>query len=240
MVKDLVLLLTGTVDPNNMTFTKLLDIDTRRAQYIEAIRFWLKKVNFPIVFVENSGNDLSSIFSAEVNSGRISIYSFDGNKYDRKLGKGYGELLCIEYAFEHCEIIRNADFVFKVTGRHKILNFQTFVKQVINDPEINLLVNFYGFLKNCDSKIFGFSPRFIPDYLLKHKETLNDTDWVFFENALSSAALEAISREYNFRPLTEAARISGSSGTMGIKYKSNYFSWLKTKAAEIGRYNAYK
>ena len=240
MARDFVLLLTGTVDPNNMTFTKLLDKEIRRKQYVEAIQYWLGHVNFPIVFIENSGYDLSPGFQKEIAEGRIMMHTFDGNNYDRTLGKGYGELSCIETAFEQFEVLRNARFVFKVTGRHKVLNFERYVKQVNDDAEIDLLVNFYGFLKYCDSKIFGFSPRFIPDYLLRHKKSLNDSEWVFFENALASAALESISQEYNFKPLNEVARISGSSGTLGIKYKSNYFSWLKSRAADIGRYNAYK
>ena len=240
MAKDLVLLLTGTIDPNNMAFTKLLDIESRRSQYIDAIRFWLKQVDFPIVFVENSGNDLGQVFAQEISAGKMLIYTFDGNNYDREIGKGYGELLCIEYAYKNCELIRKAGFIFKVTGRHKVLNFNSFVKQVEGEPEINILVNFYGFLKNCDSRVFGFTPLFIPDFLLKQKETLNDSNWVFFENALCIAALEAISKDYHFRPLNEVARISGSSGTLGISYNSSYLSWLKSKMMTFGRYNAFK
>lgn len=240
MAKDFVLLLTGTVDPNNMSFTKLLDKEVRRTQYIEAIRFWLGHVNFPIVFIENSGNDLSAGFAKEIAEGRIMMYSFDGNNYDRALGKGYGELSCIEAAYEKFEKLRNATFVFKVTGRHKVLNFHTYVKQVQEDDKIDLLVNFYGFLKNCDSRIFGFVPRFIPDYLVKTKGLLNDTKLFFFENALAAAALEALAGEYHFKPLIELARINGSSGSLGFNYKSNYFSWIKSRLENIGRFKAFE
>jgi hypothetical protein len=240
MARDFVLLLTGTVDPNNMTFTKLQDKEVRRKQYVEAIRYWLEHVNFPIVFVENSGYDLSPGFQKEIAEGRIMMHTFDGNNYDRTLGKGYGELNCIEIAYEQFERLRNAGFVFKVTGRHKVLNFPTYVKQMQDDADAHLLVNFYGFLKSCDSRIFGFVPRFIPEYLVKRKDSINDTKMVFFENALSAAALEAIADSYNFRPLIELARISGSSGTMGINYKSNYFSWVKSRLENLGRYKAFK
>ncbi|MEO6915222.1 MAG: hypothetical protein ABI151_05765 [Chitinophagaceae bacterium] len=227
MARNFVLLLTGTIDPDNMAFTKLLDKDSRRAQYLDAIRFWLEKIDFPIVFVENSGNDLSAEFSKEIAERRIGVYTFNGNEYNREIGKGYGEMLCIEHAFQHSPEIKNAGFIFKATGRHKVLNFETYRKQVAEDEEINLLINFYGFLKNCDSRFFGFSPDFVPRFLSKHKGNLNDSDWVFFENVLSSAALEAIAQEYNFRPLREYLRIDGSSGTLGIKYNSGYLSWFK-------------
>jgi hypothetical protein len=197
-------------------------------------------VNFPIVFVENSANDLSAHFQKEIAEERLLMHSFDGNSYDRALGKGYGELSCIETAFEQFEVLRNAGFVFKVTGRHKVLNFERYVKQVNDDAEIDLLVNFYGFLKYCESRIFGFVPRFIPEYLLATKATLNDTDWVFFENALSAASLRALAAEYNFRPLAELPRVSGSSGTLGMNYNSNYFSWIKSKVLAFGRYKAFR
>lgn len=240
MARNFVLLLTGTIDPNEMAFTKLLDKNSRRSQYIKAIGFWLKKVDFPIVFVENSGNDLSAHFSREIEQARISVYTFNGNEYNRAIGKGFGEMLCIEHAFEHSPEIRKAGFIFKATGRHKVLNFETYRKQVEEDKEISLLVNFYGFLKNCDSRFFGFTPDFVPRFLSRHKNNLNDSEWIFFENILSSAALEAIAQDYNFRPLCEYLRIEGTSGTLGVKYNSGYLSWFKNNLGNLRKYNAFK
>ncbi|MBE7170898.1 MAG: hypothetical protein INR73_09930 [Williamsia sp.] len=227
MGKKVVLLLTGTVNPNNMAFTKLQDVESRKAQYIDAIRFWIKKVDLPIVFVENSGYDLSHVFEEEVASGRLQILSFQGNNYARHLGKGYGELLILEHAYKNSAIVQQADFIFKVTGRHKILNFSTFLNQYLKCPDTHLIVNFYRFLTNCDSRFFGFVPSFIPDYLIHYQDVVNDSKDIFFEGILACAALQAISKGHNFRPLENLPRIKGSSGTFGFKYNSNYLSWLR-------------
>ena len=157
MGKQVVLLLTGTVNPNNMSFTKLLDADSRKAQYLEAIRFWLKRVDVPIVFVENSGYSLAPFFEKEIAANKLEMLDFEGNNYTRNLGKGYGELLILEYAYLHSKKIREADFIFKVTGRHRILNFSSFLKQYKQCSDIHIMVKFYGYLKNCDSRFFGFS-----------------------------------------------------------------------------------
>ncbi len=227
MGKKVVLLLTGTINPNNMSFTKLQDADSRKAQYIDAIRFWLKKSDLPVVFVENSDTSIASYFEPETASGRLELLHFQGNNYTRKLGKGYGELTILEYANCHSRWIKEADFVFKVTGRHKILNFDTFYAQFMGSPDISVMVNFYGFLKNCDSRFFGYIPSFLPDYLIHYKDVVNDSNEIYFETILSNSVHEAIADGYKFRPFQNLPRIQGSSGTFGIRYKSNFFSWFR-------------
>lgn len=227
MGKKVVLLLTGTINPNNMSFTKLQDADSRKIQYIDAIRFWLKKVDLPIVFVENSNTSIASYFKAEIAADRLELLHFQGNDYTRNLGKGYGELLCLEHANCQSRHIREADFIFKVTGRHKILNFAAFYNQFVSCPDISVMVNFYGFLKNCDSRFFGYLPALVSDYLIHYKDVVNDSKDIYFETILSNSVHKAIADGYKFRPFRSLPRIQGSSGTFGIKYKSNYFSWLR-------------
>ena len=238
MGKQVVLLLTGTVNPNNMSFTKLLDVDSRKAQYLEAIRFWLKKVDVPIVFVENSGYSLASYFEKEIAANRLEMLDFEGNNYTRNLGKGYGELLILEYAYLHSKKVREADFIFKVTGRHRILNFSSFLKQYEQYSDMHVMVKFYGFLKNCDSRFFGFVPSFIPDYLVNYKDVVNDSKDIFFENILS--VHQAIASGYNFRPFKTLPRLQGSSGTFGVKYNSNYFSWLRHNTEYLLKHSIFK
>lgn len=240
MGKQVVVLLTGTVNPNNMAFTKLLDVETRKAQYIEAITFWLKKVSLPIVFVENSGYDFTPSFEKEVAEKRLQVLNFQGNNYDKNLGKGYGELMCLQYAYEHAACISKADFIFKITGRHKLLNFDTFMNQYQNYPDLHLMLNFYKFLTNCDSRFFGFVPSFLPDYLIHYKDVVNDSKHIYFEGILACAALQAVSKGYNFRPLENLPRIKGISGTFGRKYNSSYLSWLRHNTSYLLTQSVFK
>ena len=64
----IVILLTGTVNPQNKHFTALTDADRRRNDYIETIRHYLQSYPYPVVFSENSGEDLSPYFESEIKS----------------------------------------------------------------------------------------------------------------------------------------------------------------------------
>ncbi|RYZ23735.1 MAG: hypothetical protein EOO10_20840 [Chitinophagaceae bacterium] len=66
-----------------------------------------------MLFVENSGADVSPLFQEEINNGRLEVITFIGNNYDRKLGKGYGEIRIIEKALNDSCFLKNADFFNK-------------------------------------------------------------------------------------------------------------------------------
>lgn len=227
--KNAVLLLTGTVNPGGMVLTAIQDVEVRKNQYLEAIRFWLKTTDLPIVFVENSGTDLSGYFQDEIARGVLEMRHFNGNNYDKQLGKGIGELRCLEYACAHSPTIQQAAFVFKVTGRYKVLNFSTFLKEYRTEQAPDLLVDFKWNLSFCDSRFFGFSPQFVPDFLSNQGGVINDSAGVYLEHALSKAALTAIAAGYAFRPFRTLPRIEGYSATVGVRYNSAYLHWLRYK-----------
>lgn len=229
MNKSVVVLLTGTINANNMAFTQLQDAELRKNQYVEAIRFWTKLSGITVVFVENSSADLSSYFQKEIETGLLELLSFNGNEFDRSLGKGYGELKCLEFAYRNSRFIKYADFVFKSTGRYKLLNFSSFLDTYTTDPNVNLLVDFKWNLTFCDSRFFGFAPAFIPDFLLKFESIVNDSKGIYFEHILCKAALTAIANDYIFKPLATLPRIEGYSGSSGAKYNSNFLHWFRYK-----------
>jgi hypothetical protein len=89
---EYILLLTACINPDGMPFTCLADVGVRKKQYIEALNFYLKNTTRKIVFVENSGTDISSSFKDFQH--RIEFLCFDGNLcFDKRKGKGYGEAL---------------------------------------------------------------------------------------------------------------------------------------------------
>lgn len=84
-----ILLLTGCINPDGMPFTSLTEKSIRRSQYLSAIDFYLTKTNFPIIFAENSGTDLSDSYTQYIDKKRLEILSFNGNK-NKKKEKGMG------------------------------------------------------------------------------------------------------------------------------------------------------
>ena len=92
--------MTGCVNPGKMPHTVLVDKDRREKQYISAIHFYLNNTPFKIVFVENTGTDLSSFFKESIAEYRCEFITFYGNYFDEKFGKGYGEGIILKEAFE--------------------------------------------------------------------------------------------------------------------------------------------
>lgn len=223
---SLILFLTGCINPNGMSYTVLQDPNARKNQYIDTIRFYLRKTNLKILFVENSGNDISEVFGKEIDNNRLEILTFYGNEYDRSLGKGYGEMLIMEYANQHSRFIKNTDFVFKITGRYKILNINMFIKKYHEKQFVNdIIINLKPGLTWADSRFFGFKPNFLNDYLLSYKEIVNDRISINFENALAKAALDSITNDGDYGKFNIYPRYSAVIGTTGKKYNDSIIYW---------------
>ena len=106
-----IILLTSCVNPNCMPFTALSDINVRKQQYLDALRFYVNNTPLPIVYVDNSNVDIKeyNVISNIVDD-RLELLSFDGN-HDKKHGKGYGESEIIDYAIQHSNIINSNKFL---------------------------------------------------------------------------------------------------------------------------------
>lgn len=219
-----ILFLTGCVSPNGMHFTDLQDIDERRQQYIDAINFYLTNTSARILFVENSGVDLSSNFQTEINAGRMEILTFNGNDYDRSLGKGYGEMKIIEHALKASRFLAEASFVFKVTGRYKVLNIRSFLLQHEQVPQINVIADLKLKRQYVDSRIFGCTPSFYI-YLLQYRHDVNDSQSYFFEKALFCGLLDALKSGYSYDPFKAKPRFQGISGTDNKAMKHSMLFW---------------
>jgi len=221
----IVVLLTGTINPGQMGLTRLLNPEDRRKQYVTSINFWLTTTSLPIVFVENSNSDISVSFQHEIAAGRLEVLTFSGNDYPTHLGKGIGEMNCMQYAHQYSQFINQAEFIFKVTGRHQLLNFNAYYKHLLQhsyDVTADLKAN----ISFADSRFWGYKTDFFRKYLIVYQEMLNDSEGYFFEHALNKAVLHAIADGMQYSPFRYAPRIKGMSGTFNESYNSSYLLWL--------------
>lgn len=220
-------MLTGCIDPNNMSFTKLQDIDTRKKHYLESIKYYLNETNLSILFVENSGYDISDSFVPEVNSGRLEILTFNGNNYNRLLGKGYGEMLILEYASTFSNLFKTADFIFKITGRYRVLNIQSYINYYfINKNSFDILINFKPDLSFVDSRFWGAKSLFFTESLIKYKDIIDDSNSIHFEHALCKAVHDFINNGFIYSGLNHYPRYSGIYGTDGSRYNDSWLHWI--------------
>lgn len=142
MSKKVSILLTSSIDTSNCILTSRSDIETRKNDYINTIDKYLKFTQFDIIFIDNSNYDLSFIrekFCEQLD--RIEIISYNGNNYDRELGKGYGELEIIHHCISNSDKLKNQSHIIKSTGRYFISNLEYLIKNI----DINQY-NFVGFL----------------------------------------------------------------------------------------------
>lgn len=128
--KNVLLFLTACVTPNGMTFTVLQNPRIRLEQYLKSVTYYLTVTDFDILLVENSGHDFIPYFEKYVKNKRIEILSFEGNDYDKCLGKGYGEGVIIKYAFNHSSFIKSHNYIVKITGRHIVTNIEQILSSV--------------------------------------------------------------------------------------------------------------
>ena len=220
------ILLTGCINPDGMAFTKLQNPEIRKAQYLEAIKFYLQETSNKILFIENSNTDISSEFVNEEYKQRLEFIVFAGNNYDKKLGKGYGEMLILKYAFKHSNFINEASTICKITGRYKILNI---VRLLIHYQkcQCDLMVDLLNQMKYSDSRIFMAKKMFFEEYLFKLEDEVNDSKGFYFEHALKNAVLLSLMDNRDYLPFKYLPRIVGTSGTDDINYNHSFFKWIK-------------
>lgn len=116
-MNEQVILLTACINPNGMAYTVLQDSDERLRQYRVALDWYLQHVKNKIVFVENTGYDISHFYEESIATGKLEVLTFQGNNFDKSKGKGYGEALIIEHALQHSKFLKNYVNIIKITGR---------------------------------------------------------------------------------------------------------------------------
>jgi hypothetical protein len=212
-----VILLTGCINPNGMSYTSLNNIEEREVQYVNAIRHYLKNTNYPVVFVENSGTDISYYFREYVESAQLECITLHGNQNKEK-GKGYGECEIIRHAIENSRIILSSNEVriVKITGRLIILNICPIIRfHGIFTSKRTTLCMINSDLSFPDSRIIMAHIDFYKEFLL-YQEKINDSQGYFFEHALCDIIKN--NRQYPFSPFFLHPQIIGISGSTGKQY----------------------
>lgn len=213
----MILLLTGCINPSGMVYTSLNNPKEREIQYVNAIRYYLSNTHYPIVFTENSGTDISQLFTDSIKSGRMEFLTFNGNQ-NKERGKGYGECEILQYALEH-SILINTDRnkrIAKITGRLIIRNIQSIIRwHTLFTSQHTTLCSFNSDLSFPDSRFIIASTVFYHTFL-KKKDYINDSAGYYFEHALC----DTIKKEKNFAysPFFIMPRIEGISGSTGKEY----------------------
>jgi hypothetical protein len=227
----IVVLLTASIDVKGMTQVAVTDSGERLREYAGAARFWARAPGIHgLVFCENSGHDLGEIRRAfEGAATPTELLQFDGQGFDRSLGKGYGELLIMSHALEHSRLLGDADLIVKVTGRYRLGQFPGFLAGLVASWPVQVTADLQRTLTWADSRVFGFTPAFFKRYLAPHQAHLDDSAGMNFEHALARAIHAALAAGERWAPLPAAPEILGRSGTDGKSYRLPWFKALRRR-----------
>jgi len=219
MSGDFCVLLTCTIDVRGVAFMERASIDDRFDDYVQAFQLWLDSPNAQnIIFVENSGYDLRVFreMAAAAHNKSVEFVSFDGQNFDRDLGKGYGEMIALKQVLSDSNLLKSIGKFIKVNGRYYVPQLNE-VSQLW-DSETEVICDFTKNLTWSDSRVFGGSRSFLETYLLPELALVNDTGGRYFEHALAFAAHSAMAAGGGWK-LCPPVPIVGISGTDNAVYK---------------------
>ena len=212
-----VILLTACVNPNGMNNTILQDSNERLRQYCSALEWYLQNTTNKVIFVENSGCDISSLFDDSISAGRLEVLTFQGNNYDRCFGKGYGEALIIEYALENSKFIHEGGNIIKITGRLICENVKRISKRYTDGDTVygQIMLNPDGSMETL-SQVIVAPALFWESCFVPLKGKINDSTHYWFEHLLFETVQRWTTRGHCFRNMWIPLALRGVSGTSGM------------------------
>ena len=177
MEPSIVLILTATVNVHdNINCLAQTDCAQRQAIYEDSVRNWMRKSNFRVVLVENSGFNFESLkkeFSEEKNRFEYITFTLaDLSEADQKIlknttSKGFHEVASIRYAMRNSNILAAKNkytHVIKLTGRYFIPALETLVKEKLRRETLALRqadrnrCEFVGCSQEEFERVFEFPP----------------------------------------------------------------------------------
>lgn len=222
------LILTATIDVGGIAFMDRSDPDIRLKDYENSLEKWLTSgFAKTILFIENSGFNLAKLnrfvsLFAEKNIA-IEFLSFSGQSFPRELGKGYGELMTLDYAAKHSVLLMQSDHFLKVNGRYFLDNNYMVICGANSGSSTHLMCDLCDNLTWADSRVFGGAKHFLNLYLCPRLAEINDSSGVFFEHVLAKATHRAISDGWAWSPLPAPPEIIGVYGSGNIQYSNSFF-----------------
>lgn len=223
---NILLLLTACVDPKGMKFTALQDKGERLQQYLAAIKYYYDKTKYRILIVENTNYDMSRCLPDD--KSRIEFLTFEGNNYNKDLGKGFGEALIMKYAADHSQFYSQAETIIKITGRDKVLNVNTLIKEIRNASFVYTNIITCDGRLTCLSRFVAFPKKYLDYIFLPNSDKINDSKNYYFEDLIFDTS-KGILRQFCHPILTET--VSGTTGerihpSLSLIIKAPIIYWI--------------
>jgi hypothetical protein len=209
-----------------MVRTVVSDPDTRLREYHAVMGDLAQQLpGVPLVVCDNSGWGVEQAAqgeSATLWPDQVQFVSFDDHGEAIRRGKGYGEMGIILHVLEHVPAVAAADLVVKVTGRYRVANVGSLVRRIAAAGPVDVVVDLVAGLTQADCRFFASSPRFLKEYLVPMRESIDDDRGVCLEHVLARAVHRAMGDGLVWRPMPDVPVVVGRSGTNGRLYASGW------------------
>jgi hypothetical protein len=226
---SLPLILTATIQVRtDIRATPRRDIDSRLNDYKTSLGRWLgNPAVMSVVFVENSGFDLSSLkaIARAVPTKQVEFLSFDCPTFNgARGGKSFGEMLCFEFCLAHSELLKSATNFLKATGRYYVPNAQSLMRFLADRPDVDVVCDMFRNLTWGDTRVFGATKTFLQDYLLPRRDLIDEVADLGIEQVMARAVHQLMADGGKWSAPPEWLEVHGISGTLGDAYKVNRFT----------------
>jgi hypothetical protein len=170
-----------------------------------------------IAVCENSGCRILREDGSDWN--RIEVLSWDGQDFDRALGKGFGEMETLRTAIAKLAgDWQGHDWIIKCNGRYRVPSVVRFCRYLRQHPDLALVADMTRNQSWCDSRFFAARLACWQSHILPTGQRINDTAGYYFEHALAAAAHRLMADGGRFSLLPFIPAIHGASGSMGHDY----------------------
>ncbi len=226
---ETVLLITGCMSPSTKVYKLTIsNTEERRSQYLASLYYYIRntKIN-KIVYCDNSNalSDQRVIDEAIRYGKKLEWLSFHGDEEKSSTqGKGYGEAEIVKYALEHSELLSNAKYFIKITGRLLVKNLDFISKfskknSIYFHPVITLTNRFY-----INTRIYMMPISIYLDYFFDIGDLVNDSKEVYLEHAFGMLIQN---EKLKYKKFCVVPWIEGKSGSTGVDYNPNLYSYFK-------------
>jgi len=130
------IILTSTVYVNyNKCWLYQTNPNDRIYLYLSSVICWLKKTNFNIILVENSGYNFNELDNEKkIYKNRFEVITFKESELEESQflegnnSKGCSELFQLDYAFKKSKLIHQSSFLIKITARYFVNELEDYLK----------------------------------------------------------------------------------------------------------------
>ncbi len=137
-MSNITIILTSTINvKQNISCMYQTNRDDRKSIYLKSILQWLQHTNFKIVLVENSGDNFEELAIEKIKyKDRFEIFTFIENELEHAnylqntLSKGASEIFAINYAMYFSKLIKQTDFIIKITARYFIPELENYLSKI--------------------------------------------------------------------------------------------------------------